>query len=314
MIKREINVKRTFWKKLWRVLFRHPEWNIGIVNAPIHKFLERDYRPQVHWLPIVPNGKFFLADPFGFRHGEQLYIICEKFDYSRHRGEITGLALSPDGQVLSMKSALVSESHLAYPFIFSHQEQCYCIPETADSNEISLYRINKESPWQWNKEAVLISGLDAVDSTIFHYHGYWWLLFTRKKYGSNSTLFAWYAEELYGPWQPHKANPIKVDVTSSRPAGTPFIHHGKLYRPAQDSSRTYGGGIVINEIVKLDSEKFEERIASRIDPIVNSQHPEGIHTISSVGDITLIDAKRITFHSVSFKSALLRIVTKLLKR
>ena len=39
---------------------------------------------------------------------------------------------------------------------------------------------------------------------------------------------------------------VKTDVRSARPAGTPFVYQGELYRPAQDCSRTYGGSIVIH--------------------------------------------------------------------
>src|SRR5213596_456309 len=54
-----------------------------------------------------------------------------------------------------------------------------------------------------------------------------------------------------GPWRPHPGNPVKVDVRSSRPAGGPFLFGGNLYRPAQDCSRTYGGGITINRVTHL---------------------------------------------------------------
>ncbi len=47
-------------------------------------------------------------------------------------------------------------------------------------------------------------------------------------------------EGLEGPWEPHRRNPVKCDVRGSRPAGTPFVHGGELYRPAQDGSKRYG--------------------------------------------------------------------------
>src|SRR5438128_302457 len=43
--------------------FRSERWNVGIVDAPIHAFLEPGARPPVRWLPEWRAGRF-IADPF----------------------------------------------------------------------------------------------------------------------------------------------------------------------------------------------------------------------------------------------------------
>ena len=58
-------------------------------------------------------------------------------------------------------------------------------------------------------------------------------------------LHIWWSDDLFGQWRPHAANPVKIDARSARPAGTPFVHAGTLYRPAQDCSHTYGGAVAI---------------------------------------------------------------------
>ena len=90
-------------------------------------------------------------------------------------------------------------------------------------------------------------------------------------------------------------NPVKFDVHSSRPAGTPFWHNGSLYRPAQDSSRTYGGAIVINRITKLTLDEFQEETAIHLDPFRHTRYPDGWHTLSAAGSITVLDGKRMAF-------------------
>src|SRR3569833_971384 len=77
-------------------------------------------------------------------------------------------------------------------------------------------------------------------------------------------LHLWYAQDILGPWTPHAANPDKTDVGSARPAGATFESDGVLYRPAQDSSHTYGGRVVINRVLALTPETFREEPAALV--------------------------------------------------
>ena len=95
--------------------------------------------------------------------------------------------------------------------------------------------------------------------------------------------------------EPHALNPVKMDVRSARPAGTPFIHKGVLYRPAQDCSNAYGGRIAINRVNRLTATEFDEETVKFIEPFIDGPFPDGIHTLSAVGDITLVDGKRERF-------------------
>jgi len=87
-------------------------------------------------------------------------------------------------------------------------------------------------------------------------------------------------------------NPVKTDVRSSRPAGVPFWHHGELFRPAQDCSQTYGGQIAINKIRVLTPTEFREEVVKVVTPPAEGPYQMGVHTLSAVGDFTVIDGKR----------------------
>ena len=63
---------------------------------------------------------------------------------------------------------------------------------------------------------------------------------------------------------PHRLNPLKIDVTSSRPAGPLFERDGMLLRPAQDCSSTYGAAVVLHRIVELTPDRFQEQCLGRI--------------------------------------------------
>ena len=127
-----------------------------------------------------------------------------------------------------------------------------------------------------------MEGVPIIDPTIFQYEGRWWLFGTRADAGDNFKLFGWHADELTGPWRPHSANPLKTDIRSSRPAGPPFVHDGALYRPAQDCSTGYGAAVVVNRVLTLTPDAFEEEIVSRIAPDTGGRYPTGLHTLCGV--------------------------------
>jgi hypothetical protein len=114
------------------------------------------------------------------------------------------------------------ESHVSYPYIFKYDGDIFLIPESYEEGKINLYKA-KNFPDTWVKIHTLIEGVKAVDSTIFHYDNYWWVMYTDLNIGLNNNLNILYSKDLLGPWQQHEKNPVKIDISSSRPAGTPFI-------------------------------------------------------------------------------------------
>jgi hypothetical protein len=183
---------------------------------------------------------------------------------------------------------------MSYPYLLEHEGDVYCIPESADVPGLHLYKATA-FPYRWVECATLIEGLVAVDPTVFRHGDRWWLLCAEREGDHNSRLHAWYAPDLFGPWAPHAANPIKTDVRSSRPGGTPFVHAGQLYRPAQDLSHTYGGAVTINRVLRLTPTDFEEEPVTQVQPYADSRYPDGLHTLSAFGPRTLIDGKRRYF-------------------
>jgi len=272
--------------------FFYEKWNIGIVKSPIHEFLETGRKPVIKWLPSPERHKFN-ADPFAVIVENDIYIFFEEYDYSILKGYISTIKIHK-GVVSIPEKVWESPFHISYPYIVKDKNNIYCIPETSQVHEVALYRANS-FPGEWVKIATLIKGFGGIDSTAFQYNGKWWLLTTDiNDRPTFHRLMIWYADDLLGPWKAHSANPVKTDVRSARSAGTPFFYNGSLYRPAQDCSGNYGGRIIINKIVKLTSTEFKEEEITAIEPDQNSPYPDGIHTISGAGNITIVDGvKRI---------------------
>lgn len=256
------------------------------------------------WLPEA-KGRF-LADPFPVpndRDSQEILILAEDFNWHEALGQIVAIEW-PWKSPTPIRQIINSRCHLSYPYTFKHDGAIYCVPETANSAEIGLYKLNTETQ-EWTKESVLIHGVRALDSTIFLHEDRWWLFFTQADCGPNEVLHAWHAENLRGEWSAHAANPIKVDARSARPAGAPFLLEGKLIRPAQDCSSGYGQAISFNEIVKLTTHEFSESVISKLLP-ERGRYSGGLHTISAAGDLTIIDGARTAFVPAEFHRAIRR--------
>ncbi|HEY5011815.1 MAG TPA: hypothetical protein VIK61_03805 [Acidimicrobiia bacterium] len=271
-------------------LFRD-HWNVGVVDAPIERFLDPAFVPDTRWLPSPAGRKIYVADPFGIESRD--VILVEAYDQRTQKGVIRAIDAA-SGAGSDGESVIPESEHTSYPFLLTHESQIYCVPESARARGVRLFRATR-FPSEWEAVATLVPDVAAVDPTIVRHADRWWLFFTDRDVDSNADLHVWHAPDLFGPWEPHTSNPVKTDVRSSRPAGTPFVHDGRLYRPAQDCSTTYGGGLVINEVEVLTAHRFRERVVRAVRPDPRSPYPSGCHTLSAAGTRTLIDGKRRVF-------------------
>lgn len=302
-------IKNWLFKNFNKV-FKFTIWNIGIVYQPIHDFLN-NRKPEVNYLPEPLKDKF-RADPFGICKDGSITILFENFDYKVNKGKISCIEISNEDFNERIEEVFPFKLHMAYPYLFEYKKDIYCIPQIRGSYEIALYK-SKDFPFHWDKVSVIVKDVNATDSTIFQYHGKWWLTFTDEDQESDLNLFLWYSEELLSKWNPHANNPVKTDVRSARPAGTPFLYDGKLYRPAQDCSGTYGARIAINRILELTPTKYKEEIVKYIEPFSDTPYIEGIHTLSSCGKFTLIDGRYSRFNIMVLKHRLISKLCKLIR-
>ncbi|MBE0663700.1 MAG: hypothetical protein IH597_14690 [Bacteroidales bacterium] len=271
----------------------HEKWNIGYIEAPMEKVAFRwdAYSKRIKWLP-KPSSNTYVADPFVYNLGEVHRVVYEKYDYSGMRGDIGQLTLDLNESNETGVAALNDGSHFSFPFLFEHGVDIYCLPENAASGKLSLYRLSCNEKSFEHVTDLLPEPI--IDPVLFKWGAYWWLFGTMLGYPSES-LYIWYSTQMEGPFQAHINNPVKTDISSSRSAGKPFIVGNTLYRPAQNCSRTYGGSLVINQVLTLSPEEFIEQPATELFPLKKWQFSKGMHTLSGSGNITVIDAKRMQF-------------------
>lgn len=290
------------FKRMLIKLFCYEFWNVGIVNTSIERFLN-DSEPKIEWL--IKEKDLYYADPFGYVNDEGINILTEELDYKVINRYISkmNMNIQSENKVSIDQSIITLPTHMSYPYILKDENNIYCIPEISEEMEVPIYKLS-ETTNQWEKYKTILKNFAAVDSTIFKYGEFWWMFCTRGMSHSqshNSELHIYYSQDLFGEWKPHQQNPVKIDVRSSRPAGTPFFYEDVLYRPAQDCSKTYGGRIVFNKIKTLSTSTFIEEPISYIYPQKDGLYPDGVHKVSAVGNhITLIDGKRFGYSIFHF--------------
>lgn len=276
-------------------LFLHEHWNIAVVRRPIQTFLDNPSSDDARWLATPPAGSF-VADPFGKTVDGSLFLLCEGYDYREARGYLTAGPVE-DGRA-QLDAFLRLPVHLSYPYIVEDGGEIYCVPESSEADEIAIYRA-RAFPREWERVATLIDGFGGCDSSIVFRDGLWWLFCTTRE-APNHELHVWHSERLLGPWRAHARNPVKVDVRSARPAGTPFVVADVLYRPAQDCAGGYGRRVAINRVRRLTPTDFDEEPVAFVEPDARGPWRAGLHTLSAAGGVTLIDGKGYRFSAGEF--------------
>ena len=274
-----------------RLELTREHWRIGVIEQPIGRLVAAFDPAEIRWLDAPFDG--FLADPFGLAGSDgSVTILAEALERGEQRGRIAAIERGRDGRLAVSPTSLSFDSHLSYPQLIRHDGEIYCIPESAAQRRVQLFRA-VEFPGRWVRDCVLLEGFAGADSTVIRHQERWWMFTCNHADQDEAKLFIFHSSRLHGPWQPHASNPVKCDLRSSRPAGTPFIgEDGALYRPAQDCSRVYGGALVINRVTRLTAGEFQEEVAAHLRPDRSGPCPDGLHTLSAVGDLTLVDGKR----------------------
>lgn len=285
--------KALAWRRRLVARWLSESWMIGVLDAPIHEMIGTPLASRIRWLG-ERGSTHYRADPFGIP-GDRQRLYCEVYDYRDGLGRIEAIELDRGDRIVQAGPArLQSPMHLSYPYLFEHEGELYAIPETSANHRCELFRI--EADGEWRPLAVLLEGIAAADASLFVHDGRFWLAYTDLRLGAFDNLCLSYADDLHGPWRPHALHPVKLDHCSSRPAGTPFLHQGALYRPAQDCSAGYGAAIAINRIEVCTPQRYREAVVGRCRPDPHGRNPHGLHTVSSWGERTLVDGKRYVFN------------------
>lgn len=291
---------RFFWTT-WRGFLRQQityrlhrqHWNCAVIAEPIEvvaglsgRERQRAALENAIWMS-PPRGQFY-ADPFGspLAGSGAIRLFFELFDWKTQRGEIATAMF--DGRGFGpTTSALSAATHLSYPYVIEHEGSTFFVPEHAAARDVSAFRVDSDG--NAVEKTTIFPRSDLIDTTFVEWAGLLWAFATNDADVANTHLYLFYSDLAGTTWREHPLNPVKTNIRSARPAGTPFVHEGKLYRPAQDCASHYGAAITVNEIITLSETDYAETEIGRVEPVSTGPYPYGLHTLSQVGKYTLID-------------------------
>lgn len=267
--------------------FGADKWNIGFVKQSAEDLVTRKkFNEKIVWLN--EDKADYSADPFVVHIDSRAFIYYEELNFWRVKGRISRIKDFNFETKQKITGFDPKGIHFSYPYIFKEKSNFYCIPETADAGEVSLYELSQDDYTELKKKRVLLKGPRYVDTSIIHYNGKYWL-FTNID-GKLNDIYIYHSDSLEGEFKPHQQNPIRVETRNCRGAGNLFTVGGQLYRPTQNLDVRYGGSIVINKVSELTEQTFKSEVDFELLP--EAPYLEGMHNISFAENLIVVDGKR----------------------
>lgn len=277
-------IAHRLWYEQWQLAsFIHEPSSLSVVEKMTQTPVD-----QFNALP-TPDRTWW-ADPHLYEHEQSVYIFFEEMQINSSRGHLSVARLHSDGQISEIHPVVNEQTHLSYPFVFSHDSQIYMVPETAAQRKITLYKAH-QFPDGWEPDTDLIEDVDLADTTVHFRDGYWWMFTNSQSHrtvNERDELRIYYASELHGPWTPHCMNPVITGVDRARMAGPLFVDDDQLYRPSQYGAHRYGYGINLNRVDTLTTTAYIETPVARILPEPGTPWL-GCHSISHLNGVTVLD-------------------------
>jgi hypothetical protein len=211
--------------------------------------------------------------------------------YQLKKGHISVIEMDRTGNYKGSIPVLRKNYHLSFPSVFEWDNHFFMVPESAENRTIDIYECI-QFPEEWKFKLTLMENVTAVDTTLLYFQEKWWLftgIAEQEAAVPQFELFLFYSDELFTDhWQPHPMNPIVSDVKKARAAGRIFTRDGKLFRPSQNCSKSYGNGFDINEILVLSKTEYCEKRVRSVSPDW-AQGVLGTHTYAYQNNLTVID-------------------------
>ena len=265
---------------------RHNLWNIGFIEDGLAATLVNPH-PKIHWVKKTFKDRWF-ADPFIFDVTErEIIILAEEFCYNVGRGRIARVAIDRSTyKEKSFEIVLDLPTHLSFPFIIRQNDKVYLMPENSASGFSTVYEYDdatrKATPLHHLAEEPF------TDATIFDMDGKSYLL-TTKSPDSNSSSVQIYSFDRDSLKVGERLSSVEFPIACGRNAGGVFAVGGNLYRPAQDCTKCYGHGVILQKMAMQDN-VWSFRNVNGIYPDT-FRYNQGVHTFNNFKGLIVVDAR-----------------------
>lgn len=234
-----------------------------------------------------PKPIMFQADPFLFVKDEELYLFYE-LQYGFDPAKIV-MIKTRDLKTWTTPTIVLSESfHLSFPYVFEDNGKIYMTPECEKTNTIRLYVANDDLTSFTFVRTLLkqdrYKGLycNFADSHIIKKDNIYYLFTSFLKDWKQHQMVYCSDNMLNGEFVPHPQSPIVEDNEYGRNGGSIISYKGKLLRASQDCHKDYGENVSLHEILKIDTNQYEESLFIRNIYSSNSLFPDGGHHLNII--------------------------------
>lgn len=256
-------------------------WNIGFTETSVEDIV--DGKPiRYRWMQHSYKNRWF-ADPFLLDVTEDEYVVlAEDFEDERGYAVISKLVIDRKTMILKeVKQLLDRGTHLSFPIIIRKDGDIYVHPENSASGELNLYKYDeRKDELIFDKTMMREPLTDAV--TLDYGEKKWMFATTLPNPNGNELLVYQLEEEGYT-----KKDSVWMEGRKARMGGDFFWCKGKLYRPAQDNSRCYGGALILQEAsLKNDEWNFVD-VRTLTSP--HAEYTTGLHTFNMYKGSIVVD-------------------------
>lgn len=283
-------------------------WKIGIRKS--HNLLEGDYED----FKLLSNPWWgWCADPFLFEYENKIYIFAEVWNYFKQRGGIGYFQITGKETDYKWHMIIQERYHMSYPMVWKDHKGIHLCAETCGNNDLHLYH-GIDFPNKWEKEAVLLSNMKLADST------FWFDTSNEPKYcftyeikGINKGILYQYKMNDFAIIN-NSGKIITEDPSIARPGGMFFVNRNKIYRVAQDCSKSYGQNLCFLEVVSIEPYKEKINTIVSYQQFPEIKHCIGVHTYSRLKDYETIDFRLYKFGLINFIGTYMRFAARRIKR
>jgi hypothetical protein len=247
---------------------------------------------------LIPYQDEYWADPFIFIKGNCRYVFFERFYLNKNKGVVAYIQLFNDNSFGEPTDIIEEPFHLSFPFIFESNKKIYIIPESEQSNSISLYEA-ADFPNKWTKLTNLIDDLNATDPILIEQDKAHYLLLSPTggkgvDFRSDLLVYKNISKNLICNWHLHTKNKVELPSSCGRNGGVVRVND-KLYRVAQNSEKIYGRSVAFVEFY-ISAEGYKQFIVHELVP--SGFAMSKVHTVNSCCGNYCYDRAMISWRSL----------------
>lgn len=263
--------------------FSQTRWELGFINNGLEGVFSK--KPRYTWVHNPYCDRWF-ADPFILDVDDQnIYLLAEEMRYEPHIGRIAKLTINRQSMdIVDMQIVLEEPTHLSFPAIIRQDGHVYVYPENGKSGKLKLYELI-DNKLVYTTD---ICSENLADAIITNQCGDIKMFSTKYPNYSGDTLYVYSMADKTLKIDVHKPiESIRFSDNHARMAGQFFEYNGKIYRPAQDCNKVYGGAIIIEECNHHDNQYHFAPIKRLTS--AHLRYRQGMHTLNEYKGIVVVD-------------------------